>query len=497
MLSSNAIGTLRSVCHLRWSRVGQAASLCVMLGLNCLSLERCAAQEPRYELGVRERRYELAWNDATSEQRAAATGHLEKAVSAFFSLRLSDAMRSLDEAWFAVANIDSESLAHRAACFTPSPTVLWLEATSATTQVRLVAAYEPTQTIDSNASVSWKLVSSQDPSRVLAERTTTFAEATSGVDWELGAIESGDHRLLVSISEEDQTYEFPSLLLSASADRTARLEKLTNDIRSLNDEATKPPASSLATLSSVRSLLARIADGSREECDYPADRLLAQCEALVASKGDLKAMLSQHAGLDQWLSLSSDRRRVSIRLKSPQDTSKPLPVLIAFHGAGGSENMFFETYGAGRLVEMGLERGYLVVAPRQGLTGVGLDIAQILDVLETLYEIDRTRVFLVGHSMGAAQSLNQVSKHPQLVRGVAAVGGGGSVGNAEALAEVPFFVAAGDRDFGRRGVENLHRSLERRSVESTLVIYPETEHLGVMQVSLDDVFAFFDKCLEE
>ncbi len=32
------------------------------------------------------------------------------------------------------------------------------------------------------------------------------------------------------------------------------------------------------------------------------------------------------------------------------------------HGAGGSENMFFETYGAGRLVDLAVERGWGVIS---------------------------------------------------------------------------------------------------------------------------------------
>ncbi len=57
-------------------------------------------------------------------------------------------------------------------------------------------------------------------------------------------------------------------------------------------------------------------------------------------------------------------------------------VLFAFHGAGGSENMFFETYGAGRLVELAAARGWIVVAPRQSLMGgIGLTAEQQLEVL--------------------------------------------------------------------------------------------------------------------
>ena len=154
--------------------------------------------------------------------------------------------------------------------------------------------------------------------------------------------------------------------------------------------------------------------------------------------------------------------------------------------------MFFETYGAGRLVTLGAQRGWLVVAPRQGLFGSPMGCPQLLDILADHFPIDRQRVFLVGHSMGAAQVMSQVSRHPTAMAAAVAIGGGRAVSDATQLKQVPWFVAAGERDFGRRGAQGLVRSLESVGAKVQWLEVPRVEHLVIVQAALDDVFKFLD-----
>jgi predicted esterase len=158
--------------------------------------------------------------------------------------------------------------------------------------------------------------------------------------------------------------------------------------------------------------------------------------------------------------------------------------------------MFFQTYGAGRLVELGRDRQWIVVSPRQTMTGLGLDAQQIVDALSEYLPVDPNRVMLVGHSMGAAQAMTQVSKHPESIRMVAALGGGGGVRDTEALRKVPFYVAAGDRDFGKKGAKSLGQQLQRIGCQVEYREYPDVEHMVIVQAALDDVFAFFDQRLK-
>jgi pimeloyl-ACP methyl ester carboxylesterase len=167
-------------------------------------------------------------------------------------------------------------------------------------------------------------------------------------------------------------------------------------------------------------------------------------------------------------------------------------VLFLHHGAGGSENMFFDTCGAGRAASLGIERDWLVVAPRQGLFGLGLDIDRMLDILAESFEIDRRRVYLVGHSMGAAQVARQVGLHPERVAAAVALGGGGAAPGGERATSIPWFVAAGEADFGRPGAAALAKRLEATGALVEYRDYADVEHMVIVQAALDDVFRFLD-----
>ena len=85
---------------------------------------------------------------------------------------------------------------------------------------------------------------------------------------------------------------------------------------------------------------------------------------------------------------------------------------VAFHGVGGSENMFFESYGHGAIVDRCRERGWLLVAPKSTAFG-GSPALEIVDELARIYPVDLKRVMLVGHSMGAGQAVAAASKMPE------------------------------------------------------------------------------------
>ena len=127
---------------------------------------------------------------------------------------------------------------------------------------------------------------------------------------------------------------------------------------------------------------------------------------------------------------------------------------------------------------------------------MGLNTERILDGLEDFFEIDRSRVLLLGHSMGAAQVIQQVAAFPNLPAAAVAIGGGRRIASPDSAGNFPWFVAAGQYDFGRPGAKALADSLEKAGKNVVYRDYPDIEHLVIVQAALDDVFSFFDSIVQ-
>ena len=454
------------------------------------------AETPRAELGKRLRRFEIAWQEADAPRRAAAVAPMTAAVRSFFTLKLSAAASHLDEAWFTVRSREAPETAERAAIATAvTATPLLADTTAETLAVAFAPFYETEQDAAGGAPGRLRLSILDGAGETLTERPSDWAEATGTIQWQTGPLPEGDLTLVVERLSEAPPIEIARIGLS-------RVERLIDRLEALkasgNDWPEGTPPTARATVAALLPLFDALAGGRGQETDFPAARLVRFAEAIRAGgamPAGTIAAAARHA--DLWLTLSDGRGDVPVRLRAPADATGPLPVLFLHHGAGGSENMFFDTCGAGRAATLGVERGWLVVAPRQGLFGLPLDVAAMLDVLGDSFDIDRTRVFLVGHSMGAGQVAKQVGLHPEGVAAAVALGGGAAAPAGEKAKQVPWFVAAGAADFGRPGAAALAKRLEAAGATVDFRDYPAVEHMVIVQAALDDVFQFLDAVAAE
>ena len=454
------------------------------------------AETPRAELGKRLRRFEIAWQEADAPRRAAAVEPMTAAVRSFFTLQLSAAASHLDEAWYTVRAQGAPEATERAAIATAvTATPVLADTTAETLAVTFATFYETEQDAAGGAPARLRLSILDGAGETLTERPSDWAEATGTIQWQTGPLPEGDLTLVVERLSEAPPIEIARIGLS----RVERLRERLDALATASNtwfEATLPTVR--ATVAALLPLFKALADGRGQETDFPAARLLRFVEGLRAGT-PLQADTIREAARngDLWLTLSDGRGEVPVRLRAPADATGPLPVLFLHHGAGGSENMFFDTCGAGRAATLGVERGWLVVAPRQGLFGLPLDVAAMLDVLGDSFDIDRTRVFLVGHSMGAGQVAKQVGLHPEGVAAAVALGGGAAAPAGEKAKQVPWFVAAGAADFGRPGAAALAKRLEAAGATVDFRDYPDVEHMVIVQAALDDVFQFLDAVAAE
>ncbi|MBM3967472.1 MAG: hypothetical protein FJ308_20815 [Planctomycetes bacterium] len=328
--------------------------------------------------------------------------------------------------------------------------------------------------------------------QVLASTTIESPMLDAWTTWSLPSLPNGDYTIRATLNQS----EVASEIISENLTLCHGLNKKTEEISAWYESNRRGKGDSKQ--SSARMLakeILQICKGTACETDIPWTQWIEDFDSLSDESVPFDQWIQSQPGNSRWCQLSNGNKSQVIRLRVPSALDKPTPVLFAFHGAGGSENMFFDTYGAGRLIDLASERGWIVISPRQTLNGLGLNIVEMLDELQKSLPIDRSRVMLVGHSMGAAQAMQQVSNYPQQIYAVAALGGGGTVKRSNALEQIPFYVAAGDRDFGRPRAMLLAKQLKEIKANVRYTDFENVEHLVIVQAALDDVFRFFDDTL--
>ncbi len=114
-------------------------------------------------------------------------------------------------------------------------------------------------------------------------------------------------------------------------------------------------------------------------------------------------------------------------------SKRPVGVLLALHGAGGDENMFVDAYGQGIAARLAAEQGLVLVSPT---TTPFVQSAEPLDSLLALlrreFRVDSSRVFVMGHSMGAGAAASLARARPAQIAAVVCLAGGAPVSVAGA-----------------------------------------------------------------
>lgn len=468
---------LRTVCWRWWALV---AILFVPVS--------ASAQVDRHELGRRVRQFERVFANANPETRAAATvDALKSAVSSFFSLQLSAAGAHLMAAQRALEPRNGPLQAYADSLFLqPGSRAVDVKATELPFRVR---GFFKMESAPDQARIAVTLCPPGPRAKPVAQVEMKLGELPQSGTLQLDpkALRAGDGWVLRARLVGKGTAPIGETTLSLVENLKDRVARLKQAVDGLDPKTTRG-----ATVRAHYRLVRALSGKRTLETDYPVAALLARAEKDVAADGEtLRRGAGQH-----WLTLAAGRRRVAVRVGIPKAAlarTDPVPLVLALHGAGGSENMFFDTYGDGEVWRLAKARGWIVCAPRQGLTGSPLP--ELVAELRKIVPVRTDRIFVVGHSMGAGQAIAATCARPAFYRAVAALGGGGRVRRTDALKKLPFFVAAGAADFGRSGARRLQRDLVAAGASASYRDYPDIEHLAIVQVALPDVFSFFDQRL--
>ncbi|MGE0709064.1 MAG: hypothetical protein AB7N76_00220 [Planctomycetota bacterium] len=157
------------------------------------------------------------------------------------------------------------------------------------------------------------------------------------------------------------------------------------------------------------------------DLDAVARELAAEVDALAAGRDPYTRRVG-----NLWRPYRSGGRAIPLRVYAPREAADgPLPLLVAFHGAGGDENMFAWGYGGGALLREAAQRGLLVACPRTEafFADPAAAYRDLLDELSRDYAFDRERVCLLGHSLGTVAIDRLLLTEPQGIAGVVCFSG--------------------------------------------------------------------------
>ncbi|MEA2424688.1 MAG: hypothetical protein QOH13_1098 [Thermoleophilaceae bacterium] len=173
------------------------------------------------------------------------------------------------------------------------------------------------------------------------------------------------------------------------------------------------------------------------------------------------------------------------------------PLIVYLHGFAGSyDEGFYEPAG---LVDQADKQGYLVATPLergdyfyrdQG----DMDVMEVLRDVERHYRVDRSRIYLMGHSMGGYGTNNVATHHPDLFAAVAPAEGTDSIDLAANLRNVPWLETSAEEDLdaGAQNAKKMYGALSDAGYNATLLVYDFKIHeYSSIYDNLPALFRFF------
>jgi predicted esterase len=253
--------------------------------------------------------------------------------------------------------------------------------------------------------------------------------------------------------------------------------------------------------------------GRIELQDFNVGAEIARAEAVLAeSKGGKDPFKGKTGDFERHYVLEGANEIMPYRVYVPKGyaASKATPLVIALHGLGGNEDGFFDNYEK-LPPQLSEEHGFLLAAPlgfrRDGFYGSTImgaadaasrrrteysekDVLEVLRRMKVDYNVDESRIYLIGHSMGAIGTWALAAKYPQIWAALAAFSGTGSPTLAESMKNIPQFVVHGDADntVNVSGSRNMVAALNKLKADVTYLEVVGGSHTDVVVPNLPLAF---------
>jgi predicted esterase len=345
-------------------------------------------------------------------------------------------------------------------------------------------------------------------SSVLARRIP-LAGASTIVNKRL-LLPDGSYRVVATVESGNEVVAELRKPIQALSDYTERLERLAGwliELKSSQDPKVRSASRELATLEYQAKLLAEIDSSPASDLDVFRElanlenRLLGiakGADPLADARGDLLKAFR-----------APDGRLVPYRIYLPRqlNPTKALPIVVLLHDSLGDENSYFSDLYNGRLIKEEAERrGILLVAPSAGgrfpsYTGASeQDVLGVIAAVAADYRTDPNRLYLTGHSAGAAGAWLIASSRPDLFAAIAPVAGGSLPREALTmllgkLANIPAMVVRGAKDgiTPAAAPREIVAAAGKAGMRIEYYEAPAADHFTVVPKSIAQVLDFFDK----
>jgi predicted esterase len=193
---------------------------------------------------------------------------------------------------------------------------------------------------------------------------------------------------------------------------------------------------------------------------------------------------------DWWRVIGLGGSIVPYRVHAPEAVQggEPLPLVIAFHGAGGDENMFMDAYGDGELARLAERHGFVAISPRAGLfSGNPVIFDRLVDAAADDWPIDPARIYVIGHSMGTGPTATLSRLRGTRIAACCCLSGAFSLRAFDDMA--PMLMITGELDgiVSAGSVRNAHARAERAGAPVELRVEPHYGHTLIVGDVLAEV----------
>ncbi len=284
------------------------------------------------------------------------------------------------------------------------------------------------------------------------------------------------------------------------------VEDLSAEVRRLRDSIAKVGHSDNPELPTAEYTLAlyQMADkGEVNPRNYNFKTEFATAQKIVDNiQSGVDPFAGKHGDFRKAYHSAADSTLQPYRLFIPDayDGTRPTPMVVALHGMGGDENSMFDGYGK-ELTPDAQRHGFIVVAPK-GRAPASMyrgtaeqDVLDVMAEVERDYKIDKSRVYLMGHSMGGYGTWSVAMDHPDLFAALGPISGGGSAEGMVKIKDIPQYVTHGDNDktVNVESSRSMVAAGKKAGASITYVEVPGGSHISVAQPAFAPMLDFFAK----